>query len=137
MHNVHANAATIHSFGADRKMPSNAICFELSDEGEQRSTNLMKNRALIARSKGLLAEINGRERYLSVGCGHTTAFVKLAEVGGRTTEPSLQDSVGNIDNGKLRRNPEFSAMLDEGWEWVVIDASVDVKFPNFANVAQT
>ena len=27
-------------------------------------------------------------------------------------------------------------MLDEGWEWVVIDASVDVKFPNFANVAQ-
>ena len=27
-------------------------------------------------------------------------------------------------------------MLDERWEWVVIDASVDVKFPNFANVAQ-
>ena len=27
-------------------------------------------------------------------------------------------------------------MLDEGWQWVVVDASVDVKFPNFANVAQ-
>ena len=70
VHNVHANAATIHSVGADRKMLSNAICFEFTDEGEQRSTNLMKNRAIVAWSKGLLAEINGRERYLSVGCGH-------------------------------------------------------------------
>ena len=136
VHNVHSNAATIHSVGVDRKMRSNGICFELSDEGEQRSTNLMKNRALIARSKGLLAEINGRERYLSVGCGHTAASVKLAKVGGRTIEPSLQDSVGNVDNGKLLTDPEFSALLDEGWEWVMIDASVDVKFRNFANVMQ-
>ena len=113
-----------------------SVCFELSVDGEQRSTNLKQSRELIARSKGLLAEINGRERYLSVGCGHTAAFVKLAKVGGRTSEPSLQDNVGKIDVGKHRRNPEFSAMLDEGWEWVVIDASVDVKFPNFANVPQ-
>ena len=27
-------------------------------------------------------------------------------------------------------------MLDEGWEWVVIDAAVDAKSPNFANVTQ-
>ena len=66
VHNVHANAATIHSVGADRKMLSNAICFELSVDGEQRSTNLMKNRALIARSNRLLAEFNGRVRYLSL-----------------------------------------------------------------------
>ena len=90
VHNAHANAATIHSVGADRKMLNNAICFELSVDGEQRSTNLMNNRALIARSNGLLAEMNGRERYLSVGCGHTTACVKLAKVGGRTTEPSCK-----------------------------------------------
>ena len=82
VHNVHANAATIHSVGADRKMLNNAICFELSVAGEQRSTNLMKNRGLIARLKGLLAEMNGRERCLSVGCGHTADFVKLAKVGG-------------------------------------------------------
>ena len=82
VHDVHANAATIHSVGADKKMVSNAICFGLSVDGEQRSTNLKKNRELIARSKGLLAEMNGRERYLSVGCGHTTALVKLAKVGG-------------------------------------------------------
>ena len=82
VHKVHANAATIHSVGADRKMLNNAICFELSVDGEQRSTNLKKKRELVARSNGLLAEMNGRERYLSVGCGHTAAFVKLAKVGG-------------------------------------------------------
>ena len=47
VHNVHANAATIHSVGADKKMLNNAICFELSGDGEQRSTNLKKNRELI------------------------------------------------------------------------------------------
>ena len=136
VHNVHANAAVIHTVGADRSQLNNAVCFELADDGEQRAINLAKNEALIQRSKGFLAAINGFEKYISVGCGHTTAFTKLAKVGGKTVARSLQDDDGNIDIRKLRKNAEFRAMLDEGWPWTVMSSTVDIAFPAFAKVAQ-
>ena len=129
-------AAIIHSIGADRKALNNAVCFELADAGRQRSINIEKNEQLIARSKGLLACLSGEERFLSVGCGHTAAFVKLAKAGGKTTAPSLQDADGNIDVGRLCKNAEMKAMLTEGWTWTVIEASVDIEYPQFANIAQ-
>ena len=70
------------------------------------------------------------------GCGHTTAFTKLAKVGGKTVARSLQDDDGNIDIRKLRKNAEFRAMLDEGWPWTVMSSAVDIAFPAFAKVAQ-
>ena len=136
VHNVHANAAVIHTVGADRSQLNNAVCFELADDGEQRTINLAKNEALIQRSNGFLAAINGFEKYISVGCGHTTAFTKLAKVGGKTVARSLQDDDGNIDIRKLRKNAEFRAMLDEGWPWTVMSSAVDIAFPAFAKVAQ-
>ena len=115
VHKVHTNASVIATDGADRKQLTNAVCIELCAEGDQRNFSLMKNRALVARSRGLVADLNGSERFLSVGCSHTTAFVKLAKAGGKTSQASLQDHRGNINIGKLCLNPEFKAMVDHGW----------------------
>ena len=136
VHNVHANAATIHKVGADRSQLTNAVCIELATEGHNREINIQKNRALVARAKGKLAPVTGEEKYLTVGCGHTAGFVKLAQVGGPTPEPSLATDKGMIDVGKLKRNPEFKAMIEKGWAWKVVPAIIDHEFPNFAGIAQ-
>ena len=83
-----------------------------------------------------MAPVTGEEKYLSVGCGHTAGFVKLAQVGGPTPEPSLATDKGMIDVGKLKRNPEFKAMIEKGWTWKVVPAIIDHEFPNFAGIAQ-
>ena len=96
VHNAHANAATIVKVGADRSQLSNAVCIELATEGHAREINIQKNKTLVARAKGKLAPVTGEEKYLSVGCGHTAAFVKLAKVGGPTPEASLALSLIHI-----------------------------------------
>ena len=60
----------------------------------------------------------------------------MAKVGGPTPEKSLATDKGMIDVGKLKRNPEFKAMIELGWEWTIVPAAVDEKFPLFAKVAQ-
>ena len=83
-----------------------------------------------------MAPVTGDETYLSVGCGHTAGFVKLAQVGCPTPEPSLATDKGMIDVGKLKRNPEFKAMIEKGWTWKVVPAIIDHEFPNVAGIAQ-
>ena len=77
-HNAHRNGAVIHKGGADKKQLVNAVCVELAPSGEARTEELDANRKLIMRSGGLLAQINGEERYLTLGCGHTAAICKHA-----------------------------------------------------------
>ena len=135
--NAHRNAATIHRVGADRKQLINAVAIELAPDGtDARNKQLAANEGLIKRADGLLAGINGSERVLSVGCGHTAAFCKHAAVGGRTSEEVLADDAGNLDVAKIKRNTEFAAMIDQGWSWEVVKAKIDEDFPLFAKVAQ-
>ena len=135
-HNVHRNAANIARVGADLKQLTNAVCIELSSDGPQRETNIAANRRLIEKSEGLLAQINGQERYLTLGCGHTTAFCKSACAGGKTSEPSLQNSDGSIAIHKVKANSSFKQMLEHGWGWTVIKSAVDTAFPDFSKLAQ-
>ena len=44
----------------------------------------------------------------------TSRFVKLAQVGGPTPELSLATYKGMIDVGKLKRDLEFKAMIENG-----------------------
>ena len=104
--------------------------------GPTRVSNLEANKALIKKSEGLLAPMNGEELYLTLGCGHTTAFCKVAPLGGATPEKGLQDESGNMDYSKLCKQAEFKAMLEEGWDWEVIPWDVDQMFPKFARVVQ-
>ena len=136
-HNCHRNAARIESVGADMKQLTNALCVELAASGQLREEHISKNKELVKRAGGLLPEVNGFERYLTLGAGHTTAFCKHAAVCGRTSETSLQQSGSTlIDQQKLCKNPQFGHMIHKGWGWDVVPASVDCMFPRFAHIAQ-
>jgi hypothetical protein len=134
--NAHRNAKRIHKVGADLAQITNAYATELPSAGQHRDAQLTASRNLISRSNGLLAPLNGEERYASLGAGHTAAFCKLAEVGGPTPEPDLQDECGNIDVGKIKRNANFKIMIEDGWDWKIIHADVDIVFPKFSQIAQ-
>ncbi len=82
-HNVHRNAGRIKACGADLKQLGNALAMELSASGKLREEHVTQNTQLIERASGLLAPVTGHERYVTLGCGHTTAFCKLACIGGK------------------------------------------------------
>ena len=84
---AHKNCAEIKAAGADLELLSNAYCFELPPHGPRRAAHIEKNVAFVDRSEGLVAEVNGSERFIRyIGCGHTSQFCKVADVGGITCE---------------------------------------------------
>ena len=120
-HNVHKNAAGIKNAGADLEQLNNAWATELPEAGQLRVDTIAKNSNLIQRADGLLAAINGSERFCSLGCGHTVAFCKHADAGGRTPEKSLQMGDSElIDLQKLCANKNYETMIKKGWKWNVV-----------------
>ena len=82
-----------------------------------------------------MAPVTGEEKYLSLESGHTAGFVKLAQAGGPTPEPSLATDKGMIGLGKLKRTSISRLWLRMGWRWTVVLAIIDHEFPNFAGIA--
>ena len=116
---------------------ANSLCMELSQSGARRAEHIAKNASLIDRAAGLLAPLNGLERYLTLEKGHTAAFCKHAGIQGRTSQKSLQRSDSdNIDLQKLCTNSQFKVMIMEGWKWEVVSAIIDERYPKFATIAQ-
>ena len=114
---------------ADLEQLSNAYCFELPESGARRDAHIAKNQALVQRAEGLVAPVTGVERFISVGCGHTSQFFKLADVGGVTCEPSLQIPGANrLDKQSLCSNRNFEIMITKGWAWKVFHACIDQTF---------
>ena len=135
-HNAHRNLYNIYKSGADLKELANAMCIELPLAGKLRAEHLEKNKVVIQRADGLLPEMNGMERYVTVGTGHTTAICKHAHAGGKTPVKALQraDST-DLDVQKLCTKPNFKQMIEHGWGWAVVPAWVDEMFPAFAPIA--
>ena len=134
--NAHKLAELIHLSGADLDELGTALSFEIANEPSKRAQQLRKNQELIKRACGLLADINGAERFITVGCGHTAAICKHAKAGGRTSSKIIQDVNGYLDVPKLKRDPTFQLMIEKGWKWTVIKADVDLKYPEFAKLTQ-
>ena len=135
---AHKNRADIQAAGADLELLSNAYCFELPPHGPRRAAHIEKNVALADRSEGLVAEVNGIERFISIGCGHTSQFCKVADVGGIACESSIQIPGTNcLDKQALCSNANFETMITKGWAWKVIYACIDEAFPKFAAIAQS
>ena len=133
---VHNKGKVIANIGADRNQLSTAIAVEIAPSGPTRVANLEANRKLIEKSNGLLAPMNGQELYLSLGCGHTVAFCKVAPLCGPTPEKTLQDEHGALDCARLQKQSEFKAMMEIGWAWEIIPWDVDAMFPKFAKKCQ-
>ena len=135
--NCHRNAATIVRVGGDRKALVNALACELPPVGiPRREEHIDFNTRLISKSNDLLAPVNGTERFVTLGCGHTVAFCKTAQLAGHTSEEQLADADGKIDLHMIEKDSELSAMIHQGWDWDIVPWTIDVKFPKFAHVAQ-
>lgn len=136
--NCHKNGADIKRGGADLELLNNSYCFELPVAGLRREAHLKANRALVARSEGLVAEVTGVERFVTAGCGHTAQFVKTTDANGITCEESLMRNDGScrIDKQALCTNRVFERMLNKGWKWRCFPACLDEAYPKFAEKAQ-
>eukprot|EP00933_Yihiella_yeosuensis_P004909 TRINITY_DN109317_c0_g1_i1.p1 TRINITY_DN109317_c0_g1~~TRINITY_DN109317_c0_g1_i1.p1 ORF type:complete len:719 (-),score=159.64 TRINITY_DN109317_c0_g1_i1:127-2283(-) len=126
--NCHENGAAMHRMGADPSLLSTAVCVELKPLGSPgRQKTLDFNRLLVEQSGGTLAEVNGTERFATLGCGHTAAFIKAASCKSRVKTPqaSIADAAGHLDVSLLKNNPEMAKLIDEGWQWLVLPDWVD------------
>ena len=135
-HNVHRNGARVKRVGADFNQLNNAFAIEMQPSGSLRDAQVLANERLIARSHGLLAKPTRKERYLTLGTGHWTAFCRAVDAGGKTPEPTLQDEEGNIDRQRLFQNQNMKTMVEVGWDWWVFPAEMDTLFPKCSDTAQ-
>ena len=136
-HNAHRNCLSIHKVGADMTQLINAVAMELPAAGRARDEQFIANARLVKSAAGLLPSINNEERYITLGCGHTAAICKLAgQDNPKTPIAELRDEHGNLNVAKLKQNPQFKTMIEDGWSWTIIPALVDELFPAFAKIAQ-
>ena len=136
-HNAHRNCLSIHKVGADMTQLTNAVAMELPAAGRARDEQFIANERLVKAADGLLPSINSEERYATLGCGHTAAICKLAgQANPKTPIAELKDEDGNLNVAKLKQNPQFKTMIEDGWSWIIIPALVDELFPAFAKIAQ-
>jgi hypothetical protein len=136
-HNCHRTGAYIHRVGADLELLKKATAFEINPMDPVRSTQLDFNRKLVEQSHGMLAKVTGSERYVSVGCGHTTQFCKAALASCRTPEPSLADSSGFLNVQQLvLKDPAMRVMLEQGWAWTIVAWQCESAWPLLPDLAQ-
>ena len=134
--NCHRTGAYIKRVGADLEMLTKATAFELSAVESCRTHQLGFNEGLVRNAAGMLAPINGGERYASVSCRHTVQFCKAALAGCRTPEASVADSSGNIDVQVLTKDDQAFASMLKGWSWSVLPWQVEQTWPQLPDLAQ-
>ena len=134
--NCHNVGEKIFRVGADKKELANAFAFEIALSGKQRESIISFNQRLINLANGLLPSASGFERYSSIGCGHTAAFIKHAGQGGKTPSKILQEENGRINLAALSKQEHMKDMLDNGWDWRIISAAVDAAVPKLAKIGQ-
>ena len=96
-HNAHKSGSDICKVGENMDLLHSATCMELAVAEESKAKQLKFNRDLVGRSKGLLAPVNGGERFLSLANGHTAAFCKAVLATCTTTQKHLADQTGNLN----------------------------------------
>ena len=134
--NMHRLGAKIKSVGASHEELAGAVCIEMATNAEARSKQLLSNKKLAEISNGYICEVLGSEKYLSVGGSHMAGFCRAAIHGCKTSEHSIRDDGGRVDLHKIKADPVFADILDKGWEWLVVSASVEETFPRIADFMQ-
>ena len=134
--NSHANGLKVKKVGANRSELHGAVAMERSPFPEERAKELAANKAVAEGSNGLIPMPDGNEDFMSLGTGHMVAFVRASNAGCRTPFKELQDATGHISKEILCRDPEFKAMIEEGWEFIVLPWQVGATWPQLAEFAQ-
>ena len=85
---AHSIGGKIYAIGGAWEELHKATAFEITDP----KGTVLYNELLVADSEGHLAPLTGAERVASVGCGHTTAFMRAANAGCTTEVTAFKDS---------------------------------------------
>ena len=128
---AHRTGFRIMCVGASRAELHGACVFEMSPFPAAAKAQQEANLRLISNSKGLLAPMTGRERFLTVGAGHVTAFCRAANHGCTTQVAKLADERSCINVNCILRDPEFAVMLNEGFAYKVLPWMVPCRRSQF------
>ena len=114
-HQAHDTALRYKYSGVDvDEVNKNSVCMELCPFEPLRSMNLKLNQDCVERAKGLLADLLGHEKYLSLGAGHFTAFVRAVLQRCTTPHKELSDPDGRPDASKW--HGVVTSFLKQWWE---------------------
>ncbi|CAE7625009.1 unnamed protein product [Symbiodinium sp. CCMP2592] len=128
-HDVVSKGVQISSVGWDRMKLREAVAIELPRDEGLRKHFLEINTRLAEMSEGRLAKPTGKERWATLSCSHTTAFVKAMASGcGPKCGLSLDECMQSGD--------DFAKLLKEGWSWRVLAAEVEERVPALPGLLQ-
>ena len=105
-------------------------------DSSAREQQVLFNQKMIEQSAGLLAPLNGQERYLSVSSGHLTQFVKAVLAQCKTGQSLLADTGGRLNAQSLSRDLEFKRLSEQGWSWTIISSKVEAVWPDLPSIAE-
>ena len=108
---VHDKGQKIKELGFRRSLLTDSICFEISPLPDKRKAQIAANEELAKKSGGMLAGVQGSERFMTVSSSHTTAYLKACMFKCK------------MPHGSGFLNLEDDAMKDacsKGWQWLVI-----------------
>ena len=134
-HQAHKTGSMIVAIGADLAELTKSTCFEMSTNEATKAAQVAFNNNLVTSSDGMIAPVTGRERFLSVSASHTTAFCRAAKAQCKTSFDNVSED-GTLCLSKLQKDAVMKAMLQDGWEWKIVSAAVDEKFPQLASLAE-
>ncbi|OLP78563.1 hypothetical protein AK812_SmicGene41254 [Symbiodinium microadriaticum] len=119
--------AAAAAFGRSLDKAEGKLCFATRFASRfLRSNQIQANKALVASSSGMLAEVNGKERAMSISSSHTTAYMKAAMAGCTTA-----------DGKKLSADKDgFRELCAEGWGWTMLSWKVEQMLPDLPSWMQ-
>ena len=118
--NVHLKGNQALQSGLKKDLlPPNSLGIELAVGPDERSKQLRANQQMIGQSKGVLAPLQGGERFLSLASSHFNQFCR-----------ALDHGCTKADGTQLHMTPEIKALVESGWQWTMLKAEAAVMFPD-------
>ena len=134
-HTARCTGGSVLRVGANFNELHKSTCFELSSNATARDQQLQFNQRLVDGSDGMLANVSGSERFLTVASSHTAAFCRACKAGCSTSIQSLAQD-GKLCLAKVCHDSVFKSMVEEGWMWKVVSAQAADAIPGLAALAE-
>ena len=119
----------ISEVGWDFNKLRESVCIELPKGEAKRLSYVEANKKLAELSDGRLASPNGSERFCTLSCSHTTAFMKAMHAGCAAKSGLALDALMNSGD-------DFANMLNQGWQWKVLAAECEEHLPSLPGLLQ-
>ena len=105
---VWSKGCRLMAVGLKKELLVGSVYFEISTVPDQKENQLKLNKALVKQSNGMLAPVQGKERYLSVGTSHSVAFFKALQAG------CLPPNKPQVDLA-IKAGEPLAEVLETGW----------------------